>query len=184
MGLNLKKSETSIRIGEIRFSFANVFEPKRNDNGDGDGDPKYSCQILIPKSNKEALKLIEEATAGAVDKGKETKWNGKIPAMLKKPLRDGAEKEDDDPTYEGMMFLNCSNKRKPGVQVLDDGMRYEATEDDFYSGCWGAVTLDFFPYDHKGNKGVGVSLGNCIKLRDDERLAGGGESADNSFSDL
>lgn len=182
MALNLKKTETSIRIGEIRFSFANVFVPKRNE--DGEGDPKYSCQILIPKDNKEALKLIEEATAAAAAKGKETKWGGKTPALLKKPLRDGAEKEDDDPTYEGMMFLNCSNKRKPGVQVLDDGMRYEANEDDFYSGCWGAVTLDFFPYDHKGNKGIGVSLGNCIKLRDDERLAGGGESADNSFSDL
>lgn len=182
MGLNLKKTDTSIRIGEVRFSYANVFVPKKNE--DGDGEAKYSCQILIPKSNKEALKLIEEATAAAADKGKEIKWNGKIPALLKKPLRDGAEKEDDDPTYEGMMFLNCSNRRKPGVQVLDDGMRYEANEDDFYSGCWGAVTLDFYPYDHKGNKGVGVSLGNCIKLRDDDRLGGGGESVDSSFADL
>lgn len=184
MGLNLKKSDTSIRIGEVRFSYAYVFEPNPNAL-DKDGNPKYTCCILIPKTNKEAIKLIEDATAAAVTKGKETKWNGKTPALLKKPLRDGdVEKADDDPTYEGMMFLNCSNKRKPGVQVLDDGMRYEASDDDFYSGCWGAVTLDFFPYDTSGSKGVGASLGNCIKLRDDDRLAGSAESADSSFSDL
>ena len=183
MGLNLKKSDTSIRIGEVRFSYAYVFSPNPNAT-DKDGNPKYTCCVLIPKTNKEAIKLIEEATNAAAIKGKETKWNGKMPALLKKPLRDGAEKEDDDPNYEGMMFLNCSNKRKPGVQVLDDGMRYEANEDDFYSGCWGAITLDFYPYDNSGNKGVGASLGNCIKLRDGERLSGGGESADSSFADL
>ena len=186
MGLNLKKSDTSIRIGEVRFSYAYVFSPNPNAK-DKDGNLKYTCCILIPKSNKEAIKLIEEATNAAAINGKETKpeWKGKTPPLLKKPLRDGdVEKADDDPTYEGMMFLNCSNKRKPGVQVLDDGMRYEASEDDFYSGCWGAVTLNFYPYATSGNNGVGVSLGNCIKLRDDDRLGGGGESADSSFSDL
>ena len=82
------------------------------------------------------------------------------------------------------MFLNASNTRKPGVQVREEGVRFEATEDDFYAGCYGAVTLDFYPYDKNGNKGVAVSLNNLIKLRDGERLAGGGESADSAFSDL
>ena len=185
MNLNLKKSETSIRIGEVRFSYAHVFEPNPDAVDSKTGKCKYTCAILIPKTNTEAIKLIEEATAAAAQKGKEDKWGGKIPATIKKPLRDGdLEKADDDPTYEGMMFLNCSNLRKPGVQVLDDGIRYEATPDDFYSGCWGGVILTFYPYDFSGNKGVGVSLGNCIKTRDGERLSGGGESVDTSFADL
>lgn len=185
MGLNVKKTDTSIRIGEVRFSYVNVFEPNPKAIDSKTGKCKYTCCILIPKTNTEAIKLIEEATAAAAQKGKDDKWNGKIPATIKKPLRDGdLEKADVDSAYEGMMFLNCSNLRKPGVQVLEDSMRFEASEDDFYSGCWGAVTLNFYPYDTNGNKGVGVSLGNCIKLRDDDRFGSGGESVDSSFSDL
>ena len=181
MGLNLKKSDTAVRIGEVRFSFPRVFTPVKNEET---GKSKYSCSILIPKDNKEAIKLVEDATAAAAKKGAEKFWSGKIPNNLKKPLRDGDFDREDDPAYEGMMFLNCSNTRKPGVQVMEDGMRYDASEDDFYAGCYGAVTLEFYPYDQRGNRGVGVSLGNLIKLRDGERLAGGGESAESSFSDL
>lgn len=183
MGLNVKKSETSVRIGEVRFSYAYVFEPQADDAG----KLKYSCQILIPKENKEAIKLVKDAVAAAIEKGKETKtkWKGKVPSNLRNPLRDGDdEKADEDPNYEGMVFLNAKNPRKPGVQVLEDGLRYDASEDEFYSGCWGAVTLDFYPYDNNSN-GIGVSLGNLIKLRDDTRLGGGGgESVDDSFDDL
>ena len=57
MNFNKKLSETSVRIGEVRFSYAHVFEP-RSTNG---GDPKYSVSILIPKSNTGAVKLIEDA---------------------------------------------------------------------------------------------------------------------------
>lgn len=181
MGLNVKKSDTAIRIGEVRFSFPRVFTPVKNEDT---GKSKYSCAILIPKANEEALKLIENAVAAAAKKGAEKYWSGKIPNNIHKPLRDGDFDREDDPAYKDMMFLNASNSRRPGVQVLDDGMRFDATEDDFYAGCWGAVTLDFYPYDAKGNRGVAVSLGNLIKLRDDERLAGGGESVDSSFSDL
>ena len=186
MNLNLKKADTAIRIGEVRFSYAYVFEPNQKAIDSKTGKPKYTCSILIPKTNKEAIKLVEEATDAAAQRGAEEKWKGKVPAMLKRPLRDGdKEKADEDPAYEGMMFLNATNLRKPGVQVLDDGDRYNAdSDDDFYSGCWGAVTLTFFPYDTSGNKGVGVSLGNLIKTRDDERFSGGGESAEDSFGDL
>ena len=145
MGLNVKKTDTSIRIGEVRFSYVYVFEPNPNAT-DSKGNQKYTCCLLIPKTNKEAIKLINDAVDAAAKVGAEKYWKGKVPALLKKPLRDGdIEKADDDPAYAGMMFLNCSNIRKPGVQVLDDGMRYEASYDDFYSGCWGAVTLNFFP---------------------------------------
>lgn len=181
MGLNLKKSDTSIRIGEVRFSFPRVFTPGSVDEN---SQKKYSCSILIPKENKEAIKLIDEAVDAAANKGAEKYWKGKVPANIHKPLRDGDFDREEDPAYEGMMFLNASNTRKPGVQVREEGVRFEATEDDFYAGCYGAVTLDFYPYDKNGNRGVAVSLNNLIKLRDGERLAGGGESADSAFSDL
>ncbi|MBR5878844.1 MAG: DUF2815 family protein, partial [Akkermansia sp.] len=71
-----------------------------------------------------------------------------------------------------------------GVRVLDAGKVVEALDsEDFYSGCWGAASVNFFPYDSNGNKGVGVGLNNVIKTRDDERLSGG-SSAEADFGDM
>lgn len=177
---NKKINDTLIRIGECRFSYVHVFEPQQDD----EGKDKYSVAVLWPKTNKALTALVEEAVAAAKEKGKATKWGGKIPANAKSPIRDGDTEREEDEAYKGMYFLNCSSKQKPGVRVLENGQVVEALGmEDFYSGCWGAVTLNFFPYDSKGNKGVGAGLNNVIKTRDDERLAGG-SSADADFGDM
>ena len=59
---NKKISETAIRIGEVRFSYAYVFSPRKNEDGT---DGKYSVQLLIPKTDKTALTLIENAINAA-----------------------------------------------------------------------------------------------------------------------
>lgn len=56
--------------------------------------------------------------------------------------------------------------------------------DDFYSGCWGAAVVNFYPYNTSGNMGVAVGLNNVIKTRDDERLGGGGRTAEADFGDM
>lgn len=180
---NKRINSTSARLGEVRFSFAHVFEKY-----DSSGDPekaKYSVCVLIPKEDKETLEMIESCVEAAKEAGKNSKWGGKIPAKCGTPLRDGDEEADEKgDAYRGMMFFNCSSRNPVGVRVLDGGRVVEALDtDDFYSGCWGAVTVGFFPYDTNGNRGVGVGLNNVIKTRDDERLAGGA-SADEDFADL
>ena len=45
------------------------------------------------------------------------------------------------------------------------------------------VTVNFFPYDSAGSKGVGCGLGNVLKTRDGEPL-GGGASAVADFEGL
>ena len=175
--LNKKTSDTAIRIGEVRFSYPHLFE--MNDN------EKYSCCLLIDKGNKEAIQLVEEATRAAAKKGAEKFWSGKTPANLKKPLRDGDEEHPEDPAFAGQLFLNASNTYKPKVASRDEfGLVIIEDPSDLYAGCYGAVTLEFFPYNTNGNRGIGVSLGNVIKLRDGNRLAGTAESAEASFADL
>ena len=44
---NKKINETNIRIGEVRFSYAHVFEPREDDEGKG----RYGVAVLIPKSD-------------------------------------------------------------------------------------------------------------------------------------
>ena len=177
-------NDTTIRVGEGRFSYAYVWEPKKNEDGT---QGKYSTCFLIPKTQKESLALCEKAIAAAAKAGAEKNWKGKIPANLKTPLRDGDEEHPDDPVYEGMMFFNCSNTKRPAVCVYDEdlGAASEALdEEEFYSGCWGAVIVTFYSYDKNGNRGVGASLGNVIKTRDDERLSGSNLSIDTSFGDM
>ena len=181
MNYNKKISDTQIRIGEVRSSYANVFEPRAN----ASGDPKYSCAILIPKDNEAAVKLVRDAIAAAQEQGKASKWGGKIPKPCKIPLRDGDE-ERDDPIYEGHWFINASasTKVKPAVKILDGGILADALDsEDFYSGCFGAAVLNFFPYDSNGNKGGGAGLNVVLKTRDGEKLSGG-VSAEEALSGL
>ena len=178
---NKRLSDTSARIGEVRFSYAHVFE-KYDSNGDAD-KAKYSACLLIPKSDTATVNMIRECIAAAEEKGKASKWGGKIPAKRNNPLRDGDEEEKGG-VYEGMYFMNTSSTSPVGVRVLDAGKVVEALDsEDFYSGCWGAASVNFFPYDSNGNKGVGVGLNNVIKTRDDERLSGG-SSAEADFGDM
>ena len=179
MGYNKKISDTTIRIGEVRFSYVYLFSRRRNEDGT---EGKYSVSILVPKTDTEAIKLIENAINAGKELGKTTKWNGRIPSNVKTPLHDGADK--DDPDYEDYYYLNASNNRQPGIMVLENGARVKALDDeDFYSGCYGVAALTFKPYDFNGNKGVGCYVDNVIKTRDGERLAGG-RSAEADFGDL
>ena len=170
---------TGIRIGEVRFSFPKLFEK----------DPtteKYSLCVLVSKDNTDAVGLIQKATEAAAKIGAAKYWSGKIPPTLKKPLRDGDLEHPDDEAFKNMWFFNCSNKYQPKVGAWDDdlGARVEATEEDLYPGSYGVVTCQFFPYNQQGNRGVGVSLGNVLKTREGERLAGSRQSLDDSFGDL
>lgn len=185
MSKNISKkiNDTEIRLGEVRFGYVHVFSPQLDEKGQPD---KYSVCIMIPKDNKEAVRMVEEAIEAAKISGKAGKWGGKVPSGDRmNPLHDGDEDRSDRPEYEGMYYLNAKSKTKPGIRILEDGHLSEPLdESEFYSGCWGAATISLYAYAHvSGSKGIGVSLGNVIKTRDDERLSGG-VSADSAFSDL
>ena len=176
-------SETAVRLGEVRFSYANVFSTRKTDDG---SEGKYGCAVLIPKTDTQAVQLINAAVEAAKKEGVQKKWNGKLPpaSKLHLPLRDGDEEYPDDETYAGMWFFNASSKTKPGVRVLENGQMSEAIdEEDFYSGCYGAVTVNFYPYSASGNVGIAAGLNNLIKTRDGDRLSGG-HSAETDFGDL
>ena len=51
-----------------------------------------------------------------------------------------------------------------------------------YSGCYGKVTLNLYPYSKAGNTGIGVGLNNVLKTRDGDNL-GGRVSGEVDFAD-
>ncbi|MNV25452.1 hypothetical protein D3C71_1165480 [compost metagenome] len=54
---------------------------------------------------------------------------------------------------------------------------------EVYSGCFGRVSLNFYAFDTKGNKGVAAGLNNVQKMSDGDYL-GGRSSAEDDFDEL
>lgn len=167
-----------VKTGEVRFSYAHVFKASSM-NADG-SNPKFSVSILIPKEDKATLDKIEKAVQAAIVAGKD-KVGDKLPKNFKYPLRDGDEEREDDPVYAGMMFLNASSTQKP--TIFDESLEQITDDEDFYSGCYGRAILNFYAFNNSGNKGVAAGLQGLQKLKDGERLSGGGVTADDFADD-
>lgn len=175
---------TKVITGKVRLSYTHIFAPQSIDGG----DEKYSTAILIPKSDKETIKRIQAATEAAKELGK-SKWGGKIPANCKTPLWDGDEKRPDDEAYAGHYFLNATSKNKPGIakpigKNADGKTKFQEITDttEVYSGCYAKVSLNFYPFNVNGNRGVAAGLNNVVKVQDGDFL-GGRSSINDDFAD-
>ena len=193
-------SETNVLTGKVRFSYAKVFEPVAMNEGD---KLKYSVAILIPKDDTPTVERIKAGIEAAKQEGK-SQWGNKIPASIKVPLRDGDDEKPDDENYENMYFINCNSDTKPGIvdkkrkTIMSDEAYLDAinrktpqeikkvdedrSEEKFYSGCWGRVTINFYPYS-KNSKGVACGLNNIQKWEDGESLGSARTSAFDDFAD-
>lgn len=170
---------TKVVTGKVRFSYVNIFKSRAFQ---ADQDAKFSICLLIPKEDKATLKKIREAVDEAIQEGISSKWNGKKPANVKLPLRDGdEERADEAPEYEGMMFLNANSTQKPGI--VDKDLNEILDPDEVYSGCWGRASINFYPFSVNGNRGIGVGLNNVQKLKDGEHLGAARASAESDFDD-
>lgn len=170
---------TKVVTGKVRFSYVNIFKSRAFQ---ADQDAKFSICLLIPKEDKATLKKIKAAIDEAIQEGISSKWNGKKPANVKLPLRDGdEERADEAPEYAGMMFLNANSTQKPGI--VDKDLNEILDPDEVYSGCWGRASINFYPFSVNGNKGIGVGLNNVQKLKDGEHLGAARASAESDFDD-
>lgn len=194
---DLKEQCKVVTKSPVKFCYVSVFEPtvmKAKGGAIVNSEPKYKTEIRIPKENTVLVAQIQAAINAAKEVGKTSKWGGQIPYIepKKSGLRDGDVEKPNDPTYKGMWFMQASNKNKPAI-VSDQreqftGKLIPITDPvDFYSGCWGLISLQFFPYSTGGN-GIGCSLQNIMKTKPpvgqtDERMSGGA-SADEDFADF
>ncbi len=168
--------------GIMRLSYAAIWEPKENLSG----ILKYSCTLLVPKSDKSTIAALQKAVKSAIEIGKEARWSGKVPKFSYEPLRDGdielAELDSSKgPEYAGHYFLNCSSDQAPGVVDIHGSPLFN--QDKLYSGCFVRADIKAFPYSHKGNKGIGWGLNNLMVVEDGKRLDGR-QSAETAFADV
>ena len=167
---------TKVLTGVVRLSYANLVTPRENPQG---GDPKYGVTLLIPKSDTATKADIEASMKAAYEEGVSKKWGGAHPQM-KQILWDGDGLRQSGLPFgdecKGHWVISASSKQKPQVVGIDN-VNCELAPSDIYSGMYARVTINFYPYDAAGSKGVACGLGNVMKTADGEPLSGGASAA-------
>lgn len=161
--------------GRVRLCYPKLFTPEMDDNG----KLKYSCAILIPKTDTDTYQKLLKAEAEAEAEGKSSKWGGK---SRNKPsvIKDGDLSAEDHPERAGHWMMGIASTRKPGV--VDANVQPIIDPSEIYPGCWVRVSLGSYPYAYKGvGNGVGFGLNNVQKVAEGEVL-GGMTNAEDDFS--
>jgi len=171
---------TKVITGEVRLSYAHVWEPHAIEEGQ---PKKYSCCLLIPKTDTKTIENIKQAIEAATQIGMSKKFGGDRPRKLSTPLRDG----DTDDThggkddYVGHYFINASCQQRPGI--VDRNRQEIINSEEVYSGCYALVSVNFYAYNTNGNKGIACGLNHIMKTRDGDYL-GGRTRAEDDFANV
>lgn len=166
---------TKVVTGKVRLSYVHLFEAFTNIEGQ---EAKFSCVILIPKSDKVTMKKMRDAQKAALENGKSGAFKGRIPKDWHDTIKDGDDEEvlEQNPEYEGHWFLSVSSKTKPGI--VDQSVQPILDSTEVYSGCYARVSINAFPYNVQGNKGVSFGLNHVQKIADGDFLGGRSKAED------
>ena len=141
---------------------------------------KHSCGI------KPSKRLLDGGAARTADRsvGYDVKelWKGKRLQIRYLVICGGdGTRPSGEPFVLGVQGA-LGHKQKPQCVHISN-VHADLLPTDVYSGMYARVTVNFFPYDASGNRGVGCGLGNVCKTRDGEPL-GGRANAESDFAGL
>ena len=168
-----EKKKVSFYTPVFRASFVSLAKPRPPKSGNG--DPKYSVNVTLPKDDPFWKKLDRQIEACAVAKF------GRVPKKLKRTRKDGDVEEIAE--WKGCYSIPATSVDRPGVvRRGPDGELEEIIDKaELYSGAWYRAEVRCFAYDVEG-KGVSLGLQNIMKVRDDEPFSGRQKASD-AFAD-
>lgn len=187
MATKKQKHTVDLTTGIGTFSFPRVFKETAGTKDDK-VTPSYDIQLLIPKSDKKAVKALLEA----IREVGEAEWGDRW-KKVRTPLRD-ADAEWDDitddgqtkgekyPERKGHYFINARSTKPVGV--VDRDLTPIVDIDKIYGGCKGKLHVTLYPYANNGNTGIGVGLNGVQKVGDGDAFGGGGKPAVESMFDV
>jgi len=170
---------TIMNTGVVRISYANIWAPKAIQEGQ---EPKYSVSLLIPKSDKKTLNMMNSIIE-SLKQNVSAKNGGKLPPRFKLPLRDGDtdEAKADDKNYAGHYFVNATAKKQPGI--VDRNRQTIIDKGTVYSGCYCIANINFYIFNNNGSKGIACGINHLMKVRDGGHLDGR-KSAEEAFAEI
>lgn len=167
----ITNKDTKVVTGKVRLSYCNLFQPRAVEEGQ---EAKYSCTILIPKSDKVTIQKIKAAIEAAKQAGISNVFGGKLPPNLKTPVHDGDGEKPNGGEYgeecKGHYVINATSKQKPGI--VDKNLNEILDSTEVYSGCYAKVSINFYAFSKSGNKGIACGLNNVQKIADGDYLGG------------
>ena len=170
---------TRVLTSEVRLSYVNLVTPRAN-NSNPNADPRYSVTLLIPKTDEAVKQNIDASIEAAATEAQAKLWGGVRPPVMPIPVHDGDGLRENGTPYgsecKGCWVITASSKQKPQV-VHQSDINTELAPQDIYSGMYARVTINFFGYNHAGRRGIGCGLGNVMKTRDGDSLAGSTSAA-------
>lgn len=176
-------SNTSVTLLNVRLSYVHLMKPYSNDPS---MEAKYSCTILLPKTDLQGKAAIDAAIEAAKQAGLQKKFGGVLPPKLPVPVYDGdgftASGNKFGPECAGCWVFTASSAADKPVEIVDRNMNRILDATQVYSGMYANINVNFFPYAAPGRKGIGCGLGPVQKVRDGEALGGSAPSASSCFS--
>lgn len=146
-----------ITLKNVRLSFPSLFQAKSFTGSDGKPtEPKFQAVFLLDK--KQHAKVIEQIEAQTDATAKEF-FDGKLPKLKHRPVRDGEDKEDKDGYGPDVAFISASSKRRPQVVDRNPSMPLVEADNRPYAGCYVNAVISLWAFNHKlGGKGVSANL--------------------------
>ena len=177
---------TNVTTGEARLSYVHLFKPHAQQPG---AEEKFSCTVLVPKSDTATKARIDAAIEAAKQKGINGKWNGVCPPIVPHPVYDGDGVRPSDgmpfgPECKGHWVFTASAKADYPPEVVDQNGNPMINQSEMYSGVYALVNVEFYHYMFGGKKGIGCGLGPVKKVRDGEALGGSAPTAAQAFGAL
>lgn len=174
---------TNVTTGEARLSYVHLFKPHAQQPG---AEEKFSCTVLVPKSDTATKARIDAAIEAAKQKGINGKWNGVCPPIVPHPVHDGDGVRPSDgmpfgPECKGHWVFTASAKADYPPEIVDQNGNPMINQSEMYSGVYAQVNVEFYPYLFGGKKGIGCGLGPVKKVRDGEALGGSAPTAAQAF---
>ncbi len=174
---------TNVTTGKVRMSYVHLFKPYAYQQGQ---EEKYGVTVLVPKTDTDTMARINAAVEAAKQKGISEKWNGVCPPIVPVPVYDGdGVRPSDGMSFgeecKGHWVFTASAKKDYPPEVVDVHGNPIINQSEVYSGMYGRVNVNFYPYIFGGKKGIGCGLGPVQKLEDGEALSGSHVSAAQAF---
>ena len=163
---------------KVRLSYVHLFKPYAPD---AKSEAKYSAVVLVPKSDTATMQRINQAVLEAKQEGVNEVWKME-PPVLNVPIYDGDGVNANGIPFpvecKGHWVFTASAKVDFKPEVVDVQCNPIIDQSQVYSGMYARVSLNTYPYDYMGKKGVGIGLGNVQKVADGTPLGGGRSAAD------
>lgn len=163
---------TKLVTNRVRLSFVFLNKPKQNDRG----EDKFSCTVLLPKSDTKKYAELRSAEREAAEK----KFPGKGDAFykaIKSVIHDGdglrPTGESFGPECKGHWVFTASTSDRPGC--VDENL--QPLMEPIKSGDYGRVSINMYGFDTAGNRGVAAGLNNVQLLERGESLGGRTDAA-------